>query len=327
MRRPSRTRRSTALVLSLGLAALAAACSPSPDVAATVEGVSISVAEVRTAEGIFRMLGDLSGSGCGFPVEGETEEAACARYALSNLLRIEVARQWADDNGVSADPTEAQDAVDRLDADLQPDGLAVTSERYGVTPEDVLELASGLILFGEVRIAVTEQTVTDEELRAEYDASLDFTQIRTKHILVDDEATAADLAARATDENFSDLAREFSTDPSAEGNGGDLGLVVASSFVEPFARAAIALQPGEISQPVQTEFGWHVILLVELVRTPFESARDALLGARSTEVYATWLQERLGSLDIEVNPSYGVLDPMAGEVAPARSTGDASTAP
>ena len=327
MPRPSRRRRTSALVLAACLASAVAACSPSPDVAATVEGVTISVAEVRTAEGIFRMLGELSGSGCGFPVEGETEESACARYALSNLLRVEVARQWADENGVTADPADAQDAVDRLDADLQPDGLATTAERYGVTPEDVFDLASGLILFGEVRTAIAEQSVTDEELRAEYEASLDFTQIRVKHILVDDEATAADLAARATADNFSDLAREFSTDPSAEGNGGDLGLVVASSFVEPFARAAIALQPGEISDPVQSEFGWHVILMVELVQTPFETARDALLGARSSEIYAGWLQVRFETLDIEINPTYGVLDPAVGEVAPVRSTRAASPSP
>lgn len=326
MRRHS-LRRPVALALAACLAATAAACSESPDVAARVGDATISVAEVRTAEGIFRMLGELSGSGCGFPVEGETEEAACARYALSNLLRIEVARQWADENGVASDPAEAQDAVDRLDADLQPDGLAVTGERFGITPDDVLQLASGLLLFGEVRTAITEQSVTEEELRAEYEASLDFTQIRTKHILVEDEATAADLAARATEENFSDLATEFSTDPSAEGNGGDLGLVVASSFVEPFARAAIALEPGEISAPVQTEFGWHVILLVELIRTPYETARDALIAARSGEIYATWLQDRFESLDIEVNPSYGTLDPSSGEVAAVRSTGTASTSP
>lgn len=325
MRRPS-LRRPVALVLAACLAATAAACSESPDVAARVGDATISVAEVRTAEGIFRMLGELSGSGCGFPVEGETEEAACARYALSNLLRIEVARQWADENGVVADPAEAQDAVDRLDADLQPDGLAVTGERFGITTDDVLELASGLLLFGAVRVAVTEQSVAEEELRADYEDSLDFTQIHTKHILVEDEATAADLAARATEENFSDLATEFSTDPSAQQNGGDLGLVVASSFVEPFSRAAMALEPGEISAPVQTEFGWHVILLVEIVRTPYETARESLLSARSPEVIAGWLEERLAALDIEVNPTYGELDPASGEVMAVRGTGAASPA-
>ena len=51
------------------------------------------------------------------------------------------------------------------------------------------------------------------------------------------------------------------TDTSTAGNGGDLGWFTPEAMVDPFAAAAFALQPGEVSQPVQTEFGWHVITI------------------------------------------------------------------
>ncbi|MGV3652374.1 MAG: peptidylprolyl isomerase [Devosia sp.] len=89
-------------------------------------------------------------------------------------------------------------------------------------------------------------------------------QVRASHILVEteDEAKAV-IAELEGGRAFEELAREKSIDPGAA-NGGDLGFFSAGMMVQPFAEAAFALtEPGQLSAPVQSQFGWHVIKLAE----------------------------------------------------------------
>jgi peptidyl-prolyl cis-trans isomerase C len=108
--------------------------------------------------------------------------------------------------------------------------------------------------------------VTDEEIKKRYDAYVAAnppkTEIHARHILLktkeDAEAVIAELDKGA---DFAELAKKKSTDPAAS-NGGDLGYFLPEEMVKPFADAAMALEKGKYTEkPVQTEFGWHVILL------------------------------------------------------------------
>ena len=106
---------------------------------------------------------------------------------------------------------------------------------------------------------------TEEELRAEYDrqvAQLPKLEYRARHILVSDEAKARELIAELDKgASFATLARDNSSDSSAQ-EGGDLGWFAASRMVKPFADAVQALEKGKYTAaPVQSQFGWHVILL------------------------------------------------------------------
>jgi peptidyl-prolyl cis-trans isomerase C len=82
------------------------------------------------------------------------------------------------------------------------------------------------------------------------------------HILVESEkeatAIAADLKKKG---NFAKIAKEKSKDPGSKDKGGDLGWTVPSNFVQPFGDAVQKLSKGQISAPVKTQFGWHVIKL------------------------------------------------------------------
>jgi foldase protein PrsA len=118
------------------------------------------------------------------------------------------------------------------------------------------------------------------------------------HILVATRAEAQSLRAQATPENFNDLAREHSTDPSAKTNAGDLGeLTRGSGFVPEFENAAFELGDNEISQPVQTQFGWHLILvhLRPASTTSFEDAREGIirqqLQQKRQETFTKWRDE------------------------------------
>lgn len=107
--------------------------------------------------------------------------------------------------------------------------------------------------------------VTDEEIKAAYDeeaAKLAQTErVRARHILVGTEKEAKDILARIEKgEKFEDLAKQYSLDGSKD-YGGDLGYFTAPEMVPEFSKAAFALKVGELSPPVKTDFGWHIIRL------------------------------------------------------------------
>ena len=118
------------------------------------------------------------------------------------------------------------------------------------------------------------------------------------HIVVETEAEAERLRAQVTPDNFAELAREHSTDPSAPTNGGDLGeLTRGAGLVPEFEEVAFRLEDGEISQPVRTQFGWHLITvdIRPASTTPFEDAREGIirtqLQRKRQETFTGWRDE------------------------------------
>lgn len=125
--------------------------------------------------------------------------------------------------------------------------------------------------------------VSDEEARTFYDkqvAQIDVEEeVRARHILVETEDEALKVIGRLdAGEDFAALAKEISTGPTGE-NGGDLGFFVADRMVPEFSDAAFALQPGEVSRPVKSDFGWHVIKVEERRMqqvVPFEDVKEGI---------------------------------------------------
>jgi peptidyl-prolyl cis-trans isomerase C len=127
--------------------------------------------------------------------------------------------------------------------------------------------------------------VTEAAVRARYDADIagkpGEEEVHARHILVPDEATAKTIIADLNKGgDFAALSKQYSKDPSAAQQGGDLGFFKKDEMVPEFANAAFALQPGQIDQtPVHTQFGWHVIQVIERRTDPppsFEQASQEL---------------------------------------------------
>jgi peptidyl-prolyl cis-trans isomerase C len=127
--------------------------------------------------------------------------------------------------------------------------------------------------------------LTEEALRKVYEEAVKEMagekEVRARHILVETEEEAkAVIAELKKGRDFAELARERSKDPGAA-EGGDLGYFTQDQMVPEFAAVAFRLAPGEISSPVQTQFGWHVIK-VEDKRAreapPFEQVRDQIVS-------------------------------------------------
>jgi len=176
-----------------------------------------------------------------------------------------------------------------------------------------------------LRKHMTDHPVTEEALRAEYAARAEkhrVSEYRARHVLVPSEAEAREVIKQLDrGGRFERIARARSTDPGSAKDGGDLGWFTADAMVEPFGKAVAALDKGKHTRdPVQTQFGWHVILKEdERMREPpaFEAVRGELEGAlqeRVAEAYINGLREKAKVLKRE-------------KVAPAAAAASAAPAP
>lgn len=146
-----------------------------------------------------------------------------------------------------------------------------------------------------------EEAFTDEALDAAYERWLAENppqeEVRARHILVEEEEEARRLIAELEEgADFAALAEEHSTDPSAEGQGGDLGYFTRERMVAPFAEAAFSMEPGSHSEePVETQFGWHVIK-VEDRRQAEQPAQDAVTGQLQEMIASDVIEETRADL-------------------------------
>jgi peptidyl-prolyl cis-trans isomerase C len=152
-----------------------------------------------------------------------------------------------------------------------------------------------------------EKRIDDATMQKAYeDYAKDFErkkEVRARHILVDTEDQAKEVIAELDDgADFAELAKEKSKGPSGQ-NGGDLGYFAAEDMVPEFAEAAFALDVGSYTkEPVQTQFGWHVIK-VEDSRTAeppsFEEAEEDVRADVSREIGSKLMGELRAKADIE----------------------------
>jgi len=160
--------------------------------------------------------------------------------ALDNLIRAQVVGQQAVKDGIDKVPeTAALLELTRLNVLQQ-----AVAEKY-----------------------LKDKKPTEQELRAEYEtqvSQLSKQEYHAKHILVATEPFAQKVIERlAKGEKFEDVAKKESMDSSKD-NGGDLGWFTPDKMVKPFSDAVLTLKPGEYTKkPIQTQYGWHVIELVE----------------------------------------------------------------
>jgi parvulin-like peptidyl-prolyl isomerase len=315
-------------VLLAAIPILLAACAAAEPPAASVGDAEISQEELQTDVVFFRFLSALSGAPCGAPIQGESDDAACARFTLTNDIQEEMVKLYAATNDVTVSASDVSDAIAQLEQNLG--GAAQLDARLaeeGLDRRDLRSLADRLLLFNEVQQAVVAERLDDEALRAVYEeAKPQFTTVEVHHILLRMPRAAEVVAAEATPENFARLAKTRSIDPGSAASGGSLGSYSESQFQtqfdQTFVEAALALQAGEISGVVETQFGFHVIYMAQRDVASFDDVRERLFAQQLVRVFDEWLREQYETVDIEVNPRFGRLDPQTFEIVPVRSTED-----
>ncbi len=163
------------------------------------------------------------------------------------------------------------------------------AQRLGMdkTPDYIVssELSNRKILVNMfLQDQMKKNPITDADIKSAYEQykkELGDKEFNAKHILVKTEAEAKDLREKLkSGGDFAALAKEHSKDPGSKDTGGDLGFFTRGQMVPQFEEAVFSMNKGDVSDPVQTQFGWHIIKLVDKrTKAPpaFEVVKDRIL--------------------------------------------------
>jgi peptidyl-prolyl cis-trans isomerase C len=208
--------------------------------------------------------------------------------------------------------------------------LSAEAEKENIADEPAtkaaLERARASVLRDQLLQQAIDKGTTDEALHAAYDEARkgpDFAieEVHAKHILLADEADAlAVIAELDKGANFDELAKAKSKDPSAQQNSGDLGFFKKEAMVPEFSAAAFAMEPGTYSKtPVKSQFGWHVIEVVEKRKNDptFEEMEPQLREDIARKIVTSMLENAREGATIERFNIDGSPRPAGAEPAPA----------
>jgi foldase protein PrsA len=273
------------------------------------------------------------------PTEGSEGYKQLQQQALQSLVQQRIVGFEARECGNPCKVTD-QEIDDDLQRIIQTNFNGKQKEfddflkDRGITTADARDIVKNGLqqqkLFNHVTRGVR---FTDADAKAYYEEHPDEFKVaagRTaSHILVKTEAEAERIRAEATPENFAELARENSIDTGTANQGGDLGTVQKGTFVPEFEKAALALEDGEISQPVKTQFGWHIIKVDitparttsfadakdQIVQTQLAQKRQAEFTKWSEGVLKDW-EERTVYADADLKPPAQPAQPAEGATTP-----------
>ncbi len=157
-----------------------------------------------------------------------------------------------------------------------------------------------------VQDELARNPISDDEIAQEYKriTAGQSTEYRARHILVESQDQARSVIARLKKgESFDQLAKQLSKDPGSASNGGDLDWASADTFVEPFSKAMASLKKGGLTaEPVQTQFGWHVIRLDDKRETappPLAEVRGQIVEGLQRQKLSNFQQSLRSKADIK----------------------------
>ncbi|HPL53423.1 MAG TPA: peptidylprolyl isomerase [Bacillota bacterium] len=182
-------------------------------------------------------------------------------------------------------------------------------ESYGYSMEEFTEgIVKNLTLkkLLEPRITITEADM--KEYFVQNKGSFEVQeQVKASHILVDSEPKAREVMGKLNaGGDFAALAKEYSIDIGTSEKGGELGFFPRDTMVKEFEDVAFSLQPGAISEPVQTKYGYHIIRAEDKIEKKAavyeenaEKIKDILISQKMPEVYNNWMNEKYSEYKIE----------------------------
>ncbi len=253
-------------LLSALLAVAAGAQAADEKSAALVNGVSIPQARVD-----MRVKAAAQ--------QGQPDTPELRKAVRDDLINLEVISQAATKSGLDKQPEVAQQ----------------------------LELARQSVLAGAyVQDYAKTHPISDDALKQEYEnlkLRVGNKEYKLSHILVESEDEAKKAAAELKKGGkFAKIAKTKSRDPGSAEKGGDLGWNVPSNFVQPFGEAVLKLNKGQVSEPVQTQYGWHIIKLEdtrELKVPTFEELKPNLEKRLQQQALQKAIEDLRGKAKIE----------------------------
>ncbi|MBN1787783.1 MAG: peptidylprolyl isomerase [Sedimentisphaerales bacterium] len=250
-------------------------------------------------------------------------------HIIDQLIVEKLILQKQKECGVDVNQADIDAEINKQVAqqNLTVDEFKALLKAYGTSYSEHEEKMRQKLMFDkliEIEITKNAQKPTAEQAKTYYDENVE--QFRTpekihaKHILIrpDKSGDPNQAKARARDyiqelldrikkgEDFDELAKQYSKCPSGR-KGGDLGMQPKGTFVPPFEKAAYALKPGQVSDIVETNFGYHIIKLVEHVKpetTSFDKAKDEILEMLSNKQKEELFMEYVNKIKADADIKY-----------------------
>jgi foldase protein PrsA len=206
---------------------------------------------------------------------------------LDQVIDQILLHQLASEEGITATPEEVDAEIAEIQAQIQQDGSFADWDSF---------LAANNLTEELIRSLLADQILADGLAEIHSDSSV-VEQVNASHILVETEETGQEVLDKLdAGEDFAALAAEYSTDPGSKDQGGDLGWFPRGMMVPEFEEAAFALEAGETSELVQSDFGFHIIR----VHDKGEREMDPELAAQvKSQQFQAWFAAQRAEAGIE----------------------------
>lgn len=313
-------------LLFVAIALVLGACGGgSSEVAATVNGTEYTVGDVN---------------GLAFDDSATMSKTQFAQF-LGFLIQYDIVVNAAEEDfGVSYTDDEISDAATEIYETNAQEGVTFEEflEANDVSEDFVRKVAELQLVeagLGEVLIEDIEPP-TAEEIEVQRDLAYDnLTEVCVSHILVEtEEESNAVLERLEAGEAFADLAMELSTDTGSGAGGGDLGCSAPTRYVPEFMTATLEAEIDVPFGPVESDFGFHTVLVSERTFPTDEELptdEEIIESSRNSElpqVLTDWIGERLDAADVTVNEKFGTWQTNpAGVVPPTDGTDPTTSVP
>lgn len=299
-----------ALVMPVLLIAFVAACGSS---SAVPKGAVVKVGKGVVTQAQFDKIiseakaqAKSQAGSAPFPAVGTADYDQFAARVVDYLVTLELIHQQADAMKIAVTDKEVAARIDQINkAYGGVTKVAAILKQQGMTQADLKQQVRDQLIAEKVQTKVYASIkVTDQQALTYFNANQSqFAKAETRntrHILVKTEAVAnkvrALLVADPSTANWTKLAKQYSIDPGTKNKGGSLGAVAKGTMVAAFEKADFALKVGVISQPVHTQYGWHVIEVTKITpatKTTFAKAKaqikQLLTAQQQQTVWAAWL--------------------------------------
>lgn len=327
---------------SLIILLIAACGSPAGTAVARFDSITLTQTELDERIGLIKAsFEEQSQEGQGappLPDDQQIEQQLVELFVQQNLT-LKIAR----DRGIEVADQEVDEQIEVFRTGIEQSGAslddAVTGQLGfdGADSTEFRQFVSSLVAQEKIgETLVTSETVQAEVTeQVQQEASEEIDEVQAAHILVETEEAADEVLQRLDDgEDFEELARELSVDPSAAQNGGDLGYAGRGQFVPEFETAIFEeLEPGETTaEPIQTQFGFHIITVLDRRTGPaipeeevpfvIEQRVQQEIGFRRQQAVQELIEEERtraeeeGLLEVPEYPTAAPFEVDPGEVAP-----------
>ncbi|PSL45162.1 peptidylprolyl isomerase/foldase protein PrsA [Salsuginibacillus halophilus] len=231
---------------------------------------------------------------------------------LNDMLQTKVVQKQADELGITDEDAEEllNEFMEQYNADNEEELRSILEMQFQITFQSEEQLIEEFIKPQLVidQLASEDVDVSEDDKASYFEENAEqFEEVHARHILVADEETAEEVLQELEDGgDFEELAEIHSEDPGSNEEGGDLGFFNRGTMVEPFEEEAFTLEPGEVSEPVETDHGYHIIEVLDTRDSyeDFEEDIEQQLVQEQSKSSEEIIQELMEETDLTIDEAY-----------------------